>query len=230
MIDVDTYGKFSVLTLKREKALNAMNLELMGELIKKLEEQSKKVAVVITGSGKSFIAGADIREMKNFAPREAEEFSVLGNRIMDLLEDSDFVSIAAVNGYALGGGFEVVHACNLAIAGRSAIFAQPEIDLGICPGWGGIKRLERSLGYKKALELIVTGRRISADEALSMGLINRISDDPVEEAKTLAREIAAKPPYAIRYIKELLKRDDRSVKLFSMCFGEEEQKKLMSRF
>jgi enoyl-CoA hydratase len=231
-----------IITLNRPKALNALNHDLMDELVKALEQfdQDPNVRVVIlTGGERAFAAGADIKEM-------AEETAIsilLKNRFAtwDKIRHITKPIIAAVSGYALGGGCELVMNCDIIIASETAQFGQPEINLGVIPGAGGTQRLTRILGKYKAMEMILTGRPISAQEAHAMGLVNKVV--PVEvfmdEARAMAKEIAKKSPIAVRLAKEaVLKTFDTSIsegleferKNFYMLFASEDQKEGMRAF
>jgi enoyl-CoA hydratase len=231
-----------IITLNRPKALNALNHDLMDELVKALEQfdQDPNVRVVIlTGGERAFAAGADIKEM-------AEETAIsilLKNRFAtwDKIRHIKKPIIAAVSGYALGGGCELVMNCDIIIASETAQFGQPEINLGVIPGAGGTQRLTRILGKYKAMEMILTGRPISAQEAHALGLVNKVV--PVEvfmdEARAMAKEIAKKSPIAVRLAKEaVLKTFDTSIsegleferKNFYMLFASEDQKEGMRAF
>lgn len=231
-----------VVTLNRPKVLNALNHELMDELVSALEsfEKDEKVrAIVLTGSERAFAAGADIKEMSE----ESAISILLKNRFAtwDKIRTMKKPIIAAVSGFALGGGCELAMNCDIIIASESAQFGQPEINLGVIPGAGGTQRLTRVVGKYKAMEMILTGRPITAHEALAMGLVNKVV--PVElfleEAKAMAKEIAKKSPIAVRLAKEaVLKTFDMSIsegleferKNFYMLFASEDQKEGMKAF
>lgn len=231
-----------VVTLNRPKVLNALNHELMDELVSALEsfEKDDKVrAIVLTGSERAFAAGADIKEMSE----ESAISILLKNRFAtwDKIRTMKKPIIAAVSGFALGGGCELAMNCDIIIASESAQFGQPEINLGVIPGAGGTQRLTRVVGKYKAMEMILTGRPITAHEALAMGLVNKVV--PVElfleEAKAMAKEIAKKSPIAVRLAKEaVLKTFDMSIsegleferKNFYMLFASEDQKEGMKAF
>ena len=177
--DNDSY--FSILTINREKSFNAINESILKELIHKLDliqSDKKTKAVIITGAGdKSFIAGADIKLMSNMKPDAAYEYSRFGHKLCDLIFNYSKPIIAAVNGYALGGGCEIALACHMRFSSNNAVFAQPEVGLGILAGWGGTQRLPKVIGYGNAYDLLLTGRKINAKEACKMGLVNRIFDN-----------------------------------------------------
>lgn len=202
-------NRVAVLTINRPEALNALNRDVLKALDETLStiEQSKEIrAVVITGAGeKAFVAGADIAEMKEMQPAEAEEFSRLGQKIFTRIKCLKQAVVAAVNGYALGGGCELAMACDLRVASENARFGQPEINLGIIPGFGGTVRLSRLVGPAKAREMIMTGAMINAEEALRIGLVNRVvpagAGQALEAALALAAELAAKPAEALAIAK-----------------------------
>ncbi len=230
----DGYG---IIYIDRVKQHNSLNLEVIAELkrlLLKLEEETLR-ALIITGSGdKAFIAGADIGEMKDLSMAEAREFSQEGHQLMQQIEEFPSPVIAAVNGFALGGGNEVMMACDLAIAEEGAIFGQPETGLGIMPGFGGTQRLARLVGERKAKYLLYTGDRIDAEQAEKIGLINKVVEDgsSLEEAEKLANKIAKQAPVAVKMTKEALNYGidagvDRGISFeinaFSLCFGTEDK-------
>ena len=180
------------MTINRPGSLNAMNkavlLEFINEL-KKLQSENDIRAIIITGSGeKAFIAGADIKLMQKMNREEAFEFANLGQELANLIEKSAKPVIAAVNGYALGGGCEIALSCHLRIASDNAVFAQPEVKIGLLPGWGGTQRLPRIIGRGLANEIILTGRNVTAKEALDIGLVNKVV--PQEELMNTCFDIA----------------------------------------
>ncbi|MEE9605278.1 MAG: enoyl-CoA hydratase/isomerase family protein, partial [Candidatus Scalindua sp.] len=181
-------GNVSILTFNQPK-VNIFSTEVLEDFIRALETlgQSRDIKVlVITGVGKTFLAGANIKEMATYSPDDAEKFSKLFHRAMNMVENFSRPVIATVNGFALGGGCELILACDLVVASDEAVFGQPEINLGIIPGAGGTQRLRDRIGKLKAKELIFTGRKISAGEALSIGLVNRVvsQDRLFDEAMT----------------------------------------------
>jgi len=184
-----------VLKINRPKALNALNASVLRELrvaLRALGDDDSVRVLVLTGEGeKAFIAGADIAEMKDLAPAEGVAFSQMGHEVAKLLEMMNKPTIAAVTGFALGGGTEMALACDFIIASERAVFGQPEVGLGIIPGFGGTFRLVRSVGLPKAKELIYSGRRVKADEALAMGLVNHVI--PAEGFLNAVIENHAKP-------------------------------------
>ena len=188
-------GQISVLTINRPKALNALNSQVLDELDKTLDsiDTSKIRALIITGAGeKSFVAGADIAEMSTLTKKQGEEFSKKGNDVFRKLETFPIPVIAAVNGFALGGGCEISMSCDIRICSDNAIFGQPEVGLGITPGFGGTQRLARLVGMGMAKQMIFTAQNIKAEEALRIGLVNAIypQNELLNEAKKLALAIA----------------------------------------
>jgi enoyl-CoA hydratase len=242
---VDQKGLVGVLTLNRPEALNALNHPLMDQLeeaLDRFEGDASIRVIVIAGSERAFAAGADISEMqgKTSAQMRADKHLSRWDKISIFPKPT----IAAISGYALGGGCELALACDLRVASETAVFGQPEISIGVIPGAGGTVRLARLLGRALALEMILAGRKLSAQKALSLGLVNRVV--PVElfldEAMNLAREIAAKPPLAVLAAKKsvlsALSPDDSSYpsalkferELFYSLFDTEDQKEGMRAF
>jgi len=181
-------------TINRPDKLNALNVATVAELARAADEaaaDSSVHAVVLTGAGdKAFVAGADITELSTLGPEEAKEFGLRGQAVFAKLERMAKPVIAAVNGYALGGGCELAMACHLRIAATNAVFGQPEVKLGLIPGYAGTQRLPRLVGRGRALELLITGRNVSADEALSIGLVNRVVE-PLELTSAVDEMLAA---------------------------------------
>ena len=173
-------SNFTILSINREKYLNAVNLDVIREFTEKLcllSSDDKCKAVIITGAGnKSFIAGADIRLMSDMSPDEAHEYSESGHNLCNMIASFSKPVIAAVNGYALGGGCEIALSCHMRFSNSSAIFAQPEVSLGILAGWGGTQRLPRIIGYSNSFDLLLSGRKINSEEAYRIGLVNKIID------------------------------------------------------
>jgi enoyl-CoA hydratase/carnithine racemase len=229
-------GKVSILTFNQAR-VNLFSTEVLSDFIRALKilGQSKEVKVlVITSEGNTFIAGANIKEMARFSPDDAEIFSKSFHQALNMIKNSSSPVIAAVNGYALGGGCELVLACDLVVASEEAVFGQPEINLGIIPGGGGTQSLRDRIGKLKAKELILTGRRVSADEALSIGLVNMVvsHDKLFDTAMTLAEDIASKPLHCLEVIKNLINSGsmDKEIKEFSRMFSADDQKRLMDKF
>jgi enoyl-CoA hydratase len=213
----------------------------MDALLAEVSGRSDIKVLILTGEGKAFVAGADISEMADKTKTAARKFSAAGQKTLRALELLDKVVIAAVNGFALGGGCELALACDIRFAAESARFGQPEIDLGITPGFGGTQRLPRALGMGWAKYLCLSGRSIRADEALRIGLVQAVfpCKSLMDEAMKLAGELAAKSPLAMRYCKSALhySRDvdidtgqEIERDLFSLCFASEDQTEGMAAF
>lgn len=234
-----------LLTVNRPQALNALNAATLVELaaaITQVGADAAARALLVTGAGeKAFVAGADIAEMRGLSAEQARAFSANGMRVMHALEALPVPVIALVNGYALGGGCELAMACDWIIAADRAVFGQPEVNLGIPPGFGGTQRLMRLVGRARALELVVTARQIKADEALSIGLVTRIV--PVAELHeaglAVARSIAAKAPIAVQLAKQAVQRGQdldlanaciHETSLFALAFATADQNEGMSAF
>lgn len=196
----------ATVTITRPKVLNALNGSTVGELLtvfRDLSETATVRAVLLTGAGdRAFIAGADITELAQMTPTEAREVALRGQALCDLVSGLGKPVIAAINGFALGGGCELAMACTIRIAADTAKIGQPEINLGIIPGFGGTQRLPRLVGPGPALEILLTGDPIAAEDAQRLGLVNRVvpSARLMDEARALAASLAAKPPVAVRYI------------------------------
>jgi enoyl-CoA hydratase len=210
LIDVAHDGAVAVVTIDRQDALNALNVETLTELrdrLRELESDAGVRAVVLTGAGeKAFVAGADIKYMSGLGPDDAKAWGALGHEATGLLETMAKPTIAAINGFALGGGCELALACDLRFASSRAKLGQPEINLGIVPGWGGTQRLARVCGIAVAKDLIYTGRTIDAEEALRVGLVNAIADPVLDAALDAARGLAEKAPLALAAAKSLINR------------------------
>jgi enoyl-CoA hydratase len=203
---VERDGALAVVTINRPKVLNALNTQTLDELRRAMldAKQDDGVRVVIlTGAGdKSFVAGADIKELAAQSPVGGREHALAGQRVFDLVETIGKPVIAAINGYALGGGCELAMACTLRLAAETAKLGQPEVALGLIPGYAGTQRLPRLVGKGRAMEMILTGAPITAAEALRIGLVNRVvpAADLMTEARALAGKLAALAPIAMRYI------------------------------
>ena len=243
-LKVERDNEIVQITIDRPDKLNAMNLDVMDEFISilgELDNDSSRV-IIITGSGqKAFSAGADIEYMSKIGPTEAEKYALRGHDVLNKIEKIEKPIIAAINGYALGGGCELALSCDIRFASSNAQLGQPEVTLGICPGWGGTQRLLRIIGPARAKDLIFSGRRISAEEALSMGLVNRIfsSDNLLSETKTYARAITKNSNFAVGISKMLVNRGmdaslDTGLKLeiysWSLCFSTKERQERMKAF
>jgi enoyl-CoA hydratase len=210
-IEIERKKEIGIINLNRPHAMNILDTITLKELEKgliELENDEQIRAIIITG-GENFSAGANIKELKEMHPDEAEAFSRLGQKVCDHIESLGKPVIAAVKGYALGGGCEIALACDIRIAGESAKFGQPEINIGLIPGFGATQRLKRLLGVGWAKELILTGRIIDALEAESIGLANIVVDDGklMDRAEEIAKVLAQKSPLTIKIIKSLINED-----------------------
>jgi len=236
--------KVAMLTISRPKALNALNSETLKELdlaIDEIASDDEIYAVILTGEGKAFVAGADITEMKDLDVMGGRRFGNLGNKVFRKLETLEKPVIAAVNGFALGGGCELSMACDIRIASSKAKFGQPEVGLGITPGFGGTQRLARLVGTGMAKQLIYTGDIINAEEALRIGLVNKLVEPEqlIEEAKLLAKKIVNNAPIAVKLCKTAINRGMQmdidtaliyEAEVFGACFATEDQKNGMTAF
>jgi enoyl-CoA hydratase len=222
LIRVDREDAVAVVTVDRQEALNALDVETLTALrdrLRELADDSEARVVVLTGAGeKAFVAGADIKYMSGLDVEGAKAWGALGHEATRLLEEMPKPAIAAVNGFALGGGCELALACDLRFASSRAKLGQPEIDLGIIPGWGGTQRLPRVVGAGVAKELLYTGRTVDAEEALRIGLVNGVHDPVLDRALDVARVLAAKSPVALRLLKQLVL--DGSLAVEAESFGE----------
>ena len=202
----------ALVTLKRPEALNALSQSLLEELaeIPELVQQDPEVrAVIFTGEGKAFAAGADLKEIAAIKdPFMGREYALFGQRVFAEIAALPVPTIAAINGYALGGGLELALACDLRVAAKTAKLGLPEVGLGLIPGFGGTQRLPRLIGRGRALDLIFTGRHVDAEEALFLGLVNRVAEDALEEAKKLAQKILKNAPIALALAKESVVRGE----------------------
>ncbi|HUH66132.1 MAG TPA: enoyl-CoA hydratase-related protein [Syntrophales bacterium] len=235
----------ATITFNRPKALNAMNSETMTELMAAAtlcrNDDAVKV-VVLTGSGeKAFVAGADISQMQNLRPKEALAFMELGNETLRLIETMPKPSIAAVNGFALGGGTEIAMSCDMRFASEAARFGQPEILIGLIPGWGGTQRLSRLIGMGRAKELIMGGDQIDAKRAYEIGLVNRLfaPDQLLPETKKFAKKLVNLPGFALKMAKHAINYGidlglDSGIRLemecCAQCFSTDDQKEGMKAF
>jgi enoyl-CoA hydratase len=238
-------GQICVLTVNRPQSLNALNAATLDELanaIARVGDDNAARALLITGAGeKSFVAGADIAEMRAMSAQQAWSFSEAGQRVTRAIEELPVPAIALVNGYALGGGCELALACDWIIAAERAVFGQPEVNLGIPPGFGGTQRLARRVGRALAMELVITGRQIKADEALRIGLANQVvaADVLMETGLAQARLIASKAPLAVRACKQAVRRGldmdlanacALETSLFALTFGSADRFEGMTAF
>ena len=244
-IDLDRADGVATLTLNRPEALNAFNseqLRLLEQMLAEVATDPAIRAVVLTGAGeRAFAAGADIREMAALSPEGGLAFGRLGHAVTRAVEALPQPVVAAVNGFALGGGCELAIACDIRIASENAVFAQPEVSLGIPPGWGGSQRLPRLVGPGMAAEMILAGRRVAAAEALRIGLVNRVVPLPdlMPAAAELAATIAANGPVAVRAAKRLMALAfdgdpvvglETECAVFGSVFGTPEQREGMGAF
>lgn len=234
----------ATITINRPKALNALNSQVLDELNEALDAVDLNTVrcLILTGAGdKSFVAGADIGEMSTLTKAEGEAFGKKGNDVFRKLETFPIPVIAAVNGFALGGGCEISMSCDIRICSDNAVFGQPEVGLGITPGFGGTQRLARTVGVGMAKQMIYTARNIKADEAYRIGLVNAVypQDELLPAAEKLASTIAKNAPIAVRNCKKAindgLQTDmDKAIvieeKLFGDCFETEDQKAGMANF
>jgi enoyl-CoA hydratase len=238
-------GRVATVTLNRPEALNAFSSAVLRELLAVLTDLGHRNdvgAIILTGAGeKAFAAGADIREMKDKTPNEARLFAELGQMVTTTIERIPQPVVAAVNGFALGGGCEVALACDIRLCSDNALFGQLEINLGVIPGWGGSQRLARLCGLGFAREVIYTGRMVDAHEALRWGLVNVVypQTELMDKAREMAQTIAAKSGLAIQYAKMCLSRAlDQDLAgglrmeadLFGLSFASEDQKEGMDAF
>jgi enoyl-CoA hydratase len=242
-LNVTKENHVAIIKLNRPP-VNALNTEFILEIeeyFKELEKDEETRVIVLIGEGKAFVAGADIAEMKEFDPIHAREFAQNGHRTLNKIESINKVVIAAINGFALGGGCEIALACDLRIMAENAKIGQPEVNLGIIPGFGGTQRLPRLVGTGIGKELIFTGDTIDAQEALRIGLVNKVvpQDNILEAAKEIARKIASKGPRAIKTAKSIINQgldlelhsgNSLEIRHFGACFGSEEPKEGMAAF
>jgi enoyl-CoA hydratase len=210
LIRVEREDAVAVVTVDRQAAMNALDVATLTEFrdrLRELADDESVRAVILSGAGeKAFIAGADIKYMSGLDVGAAKEWGALGHEAGRLLETMPKPTIAAVNGFALGGGCELALACDIRYAATTAKLGQPEVNLGIIPGWGGTQRLARVCGLGIAKELIFTGRLVTAEEALRIGLVNDVHDPVLEKAREIATLLAAKSPIALSVMKELANR------------------------
>ncbi len=209
-VNYEVQGAVAILTINRPEALNALNSQVLSDLdeaITKVEADDGVHAVILTGAGRSFVAGADIGEMKGFSARDGKKFGVHGGGVFLRLENLSKPVIAAVNGFALGGGCELAMSCDIRLASEKAKFGQPEVGLGITPGFGGTQRLPRIVGISKAMELILTAKVINAAEAERIGLVSAVypPEELMDKAVELANAICANAPIAVAESKRCIR-------------------------
>ena len=250
-VEFEQRGHVGLITINRPEVLNALNLEVIEQLddiLLRAESQEDVHVIVITGAGRSFVAGADIGEMVNYTADDAKRFSHHGNNTMMHITRFPSPVIAAVNGFALGGGCELAMSCDIILAAGpnaegkgGAKFGQPEVGLGITPGFSGTQRLPRRVGVAKAKELIFSGKQIGAEEAKRIGLVNEVyaAEELLNKAVEMAKSFTANAPIAVKYSKACIDRgmqmdiDDGIAlenELFAMCFATEDQKEGMGAF
>jgi enoyl-CoA hydratase len=237
-VGVENDGGVALVTIDRQDALNALNVETLTELrdrLRELAQDDTARAVVLTGAGeKAFVAGADIKYMSGLDAEPARGWGALGHEAASLLEEMPKPTIAAINGFALGGGCELALGCDIRFASSKARLGQPEIDLGIIPGWGGTQRLARVCGLGVAKELILTGRMVDAEEALRIGLVNAIADPVLDHALAVAAKLAEKAPLALGAAKRLLNASpgalDQEAVEFGGLFGSEDAREGLAAF
>lgn len=243
-VDYEVKGQVGIITINRPQALNALNSEVLDDLNNVFDsvDQNEVRCLILTGAGdKSFVAGADIGEMSTLTKAEGEAFGKKGNDLFRKIETYPLPVIAAINGFALGGGNEIAMSCDFRICSDNAVFGQPEVGLGITPGFGGTQRLARLVSPGYAKQLIYTARNIKADEAYRIGLVNQVTtlEELLPTAEKLASVIAGNAPIAVRNCKKAINdglqvnMDEAIVveeKLFGDCFESEDQKEGMANF
>lgn len=236
-ITVEVDGPIAIMTISRPKALNALNDETLTEMddaFNDLQNNGKTRVMILTGAEKAFVAGADIGELMEADDEGGRNIATKGNTLFKTIEDSGIVSIAAINGFALGGGCELAMACDIRIASEKAKLGQPEVNLGVIPGYGGTQRLSRLVGKGKAKELILTGDMIKAEEALKIGLVDKVvePDELMKKARKMADKIASKGPIAVRLAKAAINFGSETslvegiafeIQKFSEIFGTEDK-------
>ena len=243
-VKLEKQGHVGVITIDRPEALNALNSQVLTDLeavIDEVEGDGEIYVAILTGAGRSFVAGADIGEMKGFSSVDGKKFGVHGGSVFLKLENMSKPVIAAVNGFALGGGCELSMACDIRLASEKAKFGQPEVGLGITPGFGGTQRLARIVGISNAMELILTARTIGAAEAKELGLVSHVypPDELMDKALELANAIASNAQVAVRQSKAAIRRGLQTdiytgaayeSEAFGLCFATEDQKDAMAAF
>lgn len=241
---LETRGSIAIISINRPEAMNALNTDVLRSLenmVDKVEEDDAIQVAIITGSGRAFVAGADIGEMKDLNAIGAKKFSIFGNAVFSKIENMSKPVIAAVNGFALGGGCELSLSCDIRLAAENAKFGQPEVGLGITPGFGGTQRLARTVGIAKAKELIYTAKVITAEEAKAIGLVSYVvpKGEVLEEAIKLADMIAKNAQVAVRQAKKAINMGMQAdihtgvsyeTEAFGICFATEDQKDGMEAF
>lgn len=233
-----------IITIDRQEALNALNAAVVAELeatVSEVEQDKELGALILTGAGRSFVAGADIGDQSRMDVTGGRNWGRRGSSLFRRIEKLEIPTIAAVNGFALGGGCELAMSCDIILASEKARFGQPEVGLGITPGFSGTQRLPRRIGIAKAKELIFSGRHVKADEALAMGLVNAVypPEELLPKSIEMAKSFAKNAPIAVKYAKVCIDRgmqmdiDDGIAvenELFAMCFATQDQKEGMTAF
>nr|VFJ92125.1 MAG: enoyl-CoA hydratase [Candidatus Kentron sp. H]VFJ93026.1 MAG: enoyl-CoA hydratase [Candidatus Kentron sp. H]VFJ99878.1 MAG: enoyl-CoA hydratase [Candidatus Kentron sp. H] len=234
-----------LITINRPKVLNALNAQTVSELdsaIGQVAVDSGARVLLITGAGeKSFVAGGDIAEMQNLSAMQAKAFGQQGLRVLRSLEELPVPVIAVINGFCLGGGNELAMACDWMLVSEKAVFGQPEVNLGVTPGFGGTQRLTRRVGTAMAMEMVTTGRNVKAEEAKAIGLVNHVypAEELMEQAMKVARSIAGKGPISVKLSKEAIQRAQHmdldsaglfESEIFGLCFATADQKEGMTAF
>ena len=239
-VDFEQRGPIGVITMNRPEALNALNDQVLKDLdavLDAAEANDEVLVLILTGAGRSFVAGADIGQMKDFTPVQAKQFGMYGNSVFLKLENFPKPVIAAVNGFALCGGCELSMACDIRLASEKAKFGQPEVGLGITPGFGGTQRLARIVGVSNAMELILTAKNINAQRALEIGLVSHVyaPEELMDKAMELAQAIAANAQVAVRQSKAAIRRGQQTdmytgaayeAEAFAVCFATEDTAKM----
>lgn len=243
-IKFEVKENIAYVTINRPKAMNALNMDVLSELydaFTKIEADAEVKAVILTGEGKAFVAGADIAQMHQLTALEGRQMMIMGHKVMNLIENIEKPVIAAVNGFALGGGCELAMACDIRIASEKAKFGQPEVGLGIIPGFGGTQRLARLVGKGMAKYLIMTAEIIPAAEAYRIGLVEKTAapEELMETAEAVAKTIASKAPIAVATAKTAINNgydmDMKSaskfeIETFTAAFGSEDKTEGMAAF
>ena len=243
-VTLEKKGAVGVITMNRPEALNALNEDVLRDLdavLDQVEKDDEILVAIVTGAGRAFVAGADIGQMSTLTAVEAKKFGAFGNSVFLKLENLTKPTIAAVNGFALGGGCELSMSCDIRIASEKAKFGQPEVGLGITPGFGGTQRLARIVGVSNAMELILTANVIPAARAKEMGLVSYVTapEELMDKAMELANAIAGNAQVAVRQSKAAIRKGLQTdmntgvaydTEAFGLCFSTEDQKDAMKAF
>ena len=243
-VTLEQKGAIGIITMNRPEALNALNEQVLRDLdavLDQVENNEEILVAIVTGAGRSFVAGADIGQMSGLSAVEGKKFGAFGNAVFMKLENLTKPTIAAVNGFALGGGCELSMACDIRVASEKAKFGQPEVGLGITPGFGGTQRLPRIVGVANAMELILTAKNINAAQAKEIGLVSHVyaPEELMDKALELANAIAANAQVAVRQSKAAIRRGLQTdmatgvayeSEAFGLCFATEDQKDAMKAF